>query len=409
MRPHTITALAAALAATWVSSAWAEDGTTFRFSGFGTVGAVQSSEKNADFTSLITQPNGAGHTRNPAFSPDSKLGGQVDAKFNPEFSATVQAAALLQNDNSYRPDLMLAFAKWQATPTLALRAGRLSWPLFLISDYRSVGYSLPWARPPVDFYHLVSAYHYDGVDATWSTMVGDVALKSQIYYAGKGTADTADAAITIDRSLGVNVTAESGPSTYRLSYVNLSKTTVSSGAIEAAFQGVRFGLPADALGPGSPALPASPALADQYEIRDETVRYYTAGFNYDPGEWFVMTELATANSVGFFPRQSFGYATAGLHRGDFTPYATLSAAHTKPAPLSGHPIVDALVQGAAAIGRKSLGAGLRWDARKNLTLKFQLDHTKLDEGSSGTLRNLQPGFQTGSSFNVLSATLDFVF
>ena len=59
--------------------------------------------------------------------------------------------------------------------------------------------------------------------------------------------------------------------------------------------------------------------------------------------------------------------------------------------------------------RKSVGAGLRWDARKNLAVKFQLDHTKLDQGSQGTLRNLHPGFQLGSSFNVLSATLDFVF
>jgi hypothetical protein len=370
---------------------------------------VHSSEKNADFTSLGTQPNGAGHTRNLAFSPDSKLGGQVDAKFNPRFSATVQAAALLQADNSYGPELMLAFGKWQATPTLALRAGRLSLPWFLISDYRTVGYSLPWTHPPLDFYHGVTAYHNDGADATWFTMVGDVALKSQIYYAGKGSGNTPEVDITTGRSMGVNITAENGSSIYRLSYVNLGKMKISSAAIDGAFQAVRFGLPADALGPGSPALPASPALADQYEIRDETMRYYSAGFNYDPGKWFVLTELATANSVGFFPRQAFGYATVGLRSGDLTPYATGSATRTKPAPLSGHPFVDALVEGAAAIGRKSLGASLRWDARKHLAVKVQLDHTKPDEGSSGTLRNLQPGFQTGSSFNVLSTTLDFLF
>ena len=30
-------------------------------------------------------------------------------------------------------------------------------------------------------------------------------------------------------------------------------------------------------------------------------------------------------------------------------------------------------------------------------------------GSPGTLINIQPGFQPGGTFNVLSATLDFVF
>ena len=151
MRLHPLTALATALYTLWASSAWAADGPSYRFSGFGTLGLVHSSEDNADFTTLTTQPNGAGHTRNPSFSLDSKLGAQVDAKLTPDISATAQAAALLQKDNSFGPDLMLGFVRWQTSPTLALRVGRLSLPWFLISDYRNVAYSLPWTHPPVDF------------------------------------------------------------------------------------------------------------------------------------------------------------------------------------------------------------------------------------------------------------------
>ena len=45
-----------------------------KFSGFGTLGVVSSSEKNAEFVSTALQPDGAGFSRNPAYSPDKKFG-----------------------------------------------------------------------------------------------------------------------------------------------------------------------------------------------------------------------------------------------------------------------------------------------------------------------------------------------
>jgi len=53
--------------------------------------------------------------------------------------------------------------------------------------------------------------------------------------------------------------------------------------------------------------------------------------------------------------------------------------------------------------------GCRWDFMKNTDLKLQYEHISLDPGSSGLLINLQPGYRTGSSFNVISATVDWVF
>jgi len=40
------------------TSAQAQSNTAFKFSGFGTLAATTSSEKNADFTSSYSQPNG---------------------------------------------------------------------------------------------------------------------------------------------------------------------------------------------------------------------------------------------------------------------------------------------------------------------------------------------------------------
>ena len=57
----------------------------------------------------------------------------------------------------------------------------------------------------------------------------------------------------------------------------------------------------------------------------------------------------------------------------------------------------------------TISVGVRWDFFKSLDLKLQYDHTRIGAGSTGALANVQPGFQTGSTFNLISATVDFVF
>jgi hypothetical protein len=53
--------------------------------------------------------------------------------------------------------------------------------------------------------------------------------------------------------------------------------------------------------------------------------------------------------------------------------------------------------------------GTRWDFAESATLKLQLDHMRLDAGSSANLINLQSGYVPGGKVNVFSATIDFVF
>ena len=59
--------------------------------------------------------------------------------------------------------------------------------------------------------------------------------------------------------------------------------------------------------------------------------------------------------------------------------------------------------------QKTISVGLRWDFAPNADVKLQFDHARLGAGSAGTLVNVQPGFTPGGSFNVFSATVDFVF
>jgi hypothetical protein len=67
---------ALALGALWYSGAGkagSSDDPTWSVNGFGTVGAVHSSDDQADFVSNPAQPKGAGYTAAWTATPDSKL------------------------------------------------------------------------------------------------------------------------------------------------------------------------------------------------------------------------------------------------------------------------------------------------------------------------------------------------
>jgi hypothetical protein len=57
----------------------------------------------------------------------------------------------------------------------------------------------------------------------------------------------------------------------------------------------------------------------------------------------------------------------------------------------------------------TFSVGGRWDFMRNATFTLQYDRTRVGAGSTGALRNIQPGFEPGGNVNVFSATIDFVF
>ena len=56
-----------------------------------------------------------------------------------------------------------------------------------------------------------------------------------------------------------------------------------------------------------------------------------------------------------------------------------------------------------------MSVGARWDVVRNVDIKLQFDHTSLGADSRGWLTNLQPGFPVGTSVDLTTATIDFVF
>lgn len=407
------------LMALYAAGARAEDtdASIFAISGFGTVGAVHSSEHQADYTnSPWYKPSGAGYSQNWSAGVDSRLALQLDAKFTPQLSAVVQAVSQLRYDNSYMPTLEWANIKYDFTSDFSARLGRIVMSTFLASDYRNVGYAYPWVRPPLDVYNMMPVNTNDGADASYRLHFGEVTNTVQGFYGVDNLKSPGNAfhpAVSNNparNSWAVFDTTESGPAIFRLAYQH---SNLSLDGVNAFFdQFKQFGT-------------QGINLANRYGAYKVPVLFWGASASYDPGRWFLMGEWGKSKiQPSFMGGQRAWYVSSGYRTGNFTPYA----AYTESKKLSNISdpglnlgLVNPFLAGYAAglnaglngflkpATGKTITLGCRWDFMKNTDLKLQYEHISLDAQSSGLLINLQPGFITGGNLNVVSATVDWVF
>jgi hypothetical protein len=409
------TLLAVALAVSLLASASAaragdEAGKpVWTLGGFGSVGVVHASERQADFVSNILKANGAGFTHRWSADVDSRLGAQLGVKLDPQWSAVLQLIAEQGVDNSYAPIVEWANVKYQATPDLSVRVGRIALPMFLAADYRKVAYAFPWVRTPVEVYGAIPVSSSDGVDLSYRWQRGDITNVTQVFYGStniKGSEHSRTKARDVN---GISNSTEYGALSVR---VGLFSGNLTTDAARRLFDGFRqFG-------------PQGVALADKYDLDHKRALGMTIGANYDPGKWFVMGEVGRTRVNAFLGDKITGYASAGYRFGNFTPYLAYSQVRTNsdtsdpglaltglPAPVAG--AAAALNAGlnrtlTMIAMQKTLTAGVRWDVKPDLAFKLQYDRVR-PQGSSGMLVNVQPAYQAGAALHVVSAVLDFVY
>jgi len=392
-------------------SALAADATTptWKVSGFGTLGLVHSNGNSADFTASVLRKDGAGATH--AWSPDvdSRLGAQLDLGMGP-WSAVLQVVSEQRLDGSYQPQVEWANIKYQLTPELAIRAGRIALPVFLAAEYRKVGYALPWVRTPVDVYGTLPISSSDGVDASWRWSTGAVRHNTQVL-AGRTNRDLANGLkIRAGQIRGISHSIERGALSGRLTAFT---GRLSTGIGRELFDALRlFG-------------PTGNALAERYAIDDKRVKMLSAGASYDPGPWFVTAEYGRTRTNSLLGDGNSMYVGAGWRQGALTPYAGYAqvrsdVALTDPGlPTAGLPpqLAGAAMALNAGVNsflktipvQSTFSAGVRWDAAPDVALKLQFDRVRPQDGSRGTLINPTPAFRSDRAFGIASVALDFVF
>ncbi|MCD2516102.1 hypothetical protein LQ564_07205 [Massilia sp. G4R7] len=403
--------LAGLLAATNACAADTADaaGPSWKFSGFGTLGAVHADTREADYTSTVMHATGAGRSAPWSVEVDSRLGAQLDVARGP-WSAVLQVVSEQDLEGGYAPRVEWANVKYQATPDLVIRLGRIALPVFLAADYRKVGYTLPWVRTPVEVYGSLPISSSDGVDATWRWSGGALRHATQVFWGHTDTHLYEDRRLHARGIVGLSHSIEGGALSLRLSALTAHLTT---GVGADLFQALRaFG-------------PQGRALAARYAIEDKRVSMASIGASYDPGAWFLNAEIGRANTDSLLGRTTAMYVGGGVRRGSLTPYAGYARVRAHGATSDPGLQLAALPAGArsaaAAVNlalntylatipqQSTASAGLRWDVLDNVALKAQYDRVVPGAGSRGSLINPSRDFRPGHGIHVTSLALDFVF
>lgn len=376
----------------------------FRFSGFGTLGVAGSDNDRADFIGNFFQPNGAGYTRDWSTTVDSRLGVQLTYLPTDKFSAVLQVTAEQEYDNSWDPDVEWAFLQYDFTPNLSLRAGRMILPLYMFSEFRKVGFALPWIRPPGELYNVPNNTT-DGLGVLYTHHFGEM---NYTFYGVYGEDDSRSPGGSHTRAregLTLSNTFEYKDTTFRAAYSRIKLTIEDVDDLFAIYR--VFGSEGE-------------EIYDEFSIRDREYAQFTLGVWHDPGKWFVGGEWSRAFTDTFLPPGNSWYVTGGYRINKFTPYLTysqtrlshgsipmLSAASGPPFVVA--PLNDLLVAVVRPIRQSTVAVGTRWDFAENASFKVQLDHIMTEENSSNNFINIQPNFDEGDSVNILSFTVDFVF
>lgn len=163
----------AALCGSLLVAAPAVQAADWAFSGFGTVGYARSDQPYL-YQRFIDEQG--------SFKRDTVLGGQLDLKLSPEWSATVQATAApsLKNDQGWALTPSWAFVSWRPGNDWLLRAGKQRIPVYLNSENRDVGQTYDFVRLPAEVYATAPANECTGlyVAHNWLPQAGEATLEA---------------------------------------------------------------------------------------------------------------------------------------------------------------------------------------------------------------------------------------
>lgn len=388
-----------------------------RFSGFGTLGIVHSSDKDADFRGNLEQNTGAGRSNTHDSGVDSVLGAQADLQFMQNLTGTAQIVTRRLSDyNSTRPYFEWANIKYQATRDLSVRAGRVVAPMFMISDSRMVGYSQTMVRPPEEVYFINPITYVNGADINYKFSSGSVLYKVGATV-GKLNQSLVSAVGTFNYKFDaklINGAAEYNGSTLRLGYGRVDLTAKAE-ALDAYDRGMSTLVNA--------GVPNASTIQNNTSHTDNPVDMYTLGYVYDKKEWLVQSEFVSRKSRSDLVLDLDGFSLLGGYRiGKWTPFLGYAHMSTKNPVILPSLNTSSLPPGQAGAinalnatyqmrhNRTTWSLGTRWDVIDNVALKMQFDRTDKEKGGTGLFVNSTPEFNNNDrKINVYSATLDFVF
>ena len=370
-------------------------------SGFGTLGAVTTDNKDVWFTRYGVNFPG---NKDPDFSPDTLLGLQASLRLTPSNDITVQVVAREDGGESEDPRVTLAFLRQTLAPGLSLRLGRVRVPFFMLSDSLYVNYANMWVRPPVEVYGLNPFNDLDGIDLLYHTRIGELDAEIHPYY-GSGEIPFPEGKARLKETAGVNVMLTQGDYSLHL------------GHGEARFALERGDARFRALAAGLRAIRQQDVI-DDLSGTDGRTSFNSIGLQWDDGTWQLVGEYARRRANRYVVSAHGWYLSLGRRFGNVMPYVTF-ARQTLDRPIAEANIPPGrlarawdLFQTSRNNAQHSLTLGTRWDLASHAALKAEASHIRPDRNSWGSFFPSHPGVPTqigGKTMTTFSLSLDLSF
>jgi hypothetical protein len=345
-------------------------GDYFSFNGFGTLGIVQTDTNQGQF---VRDDESNGATTHASFNVDSDLGLQGTVQPTTWLSGTVQLLSKERTEKNIDTEVEWAYAKVEPVTGLAFLGGRMTLPMFLVSDSRDVNYANTWVRPPNEVYGQALLHRLEGGEVRYRLPIESTTLTVMVL-AGDSQLDVPNSGVA-----GFDVKNVRGWN----AQWNTEWVTLRAGRVW-----------------GNPQLDAG-----------STDRYTFTGFGatVDRNNIVVQSEYVTRRSefgAGVVNANGW-YALAGYRFRPFLPYVSYAKAQDSLPSLS-H----------LTNPQSTVATGVRWDAFKSADLKLQVERVNTyDTAGMSFSTPLSPGTGLGPPVNAaitkpvlaFSLVLDVVF
>ena len=388
---------------------------------YGTLGYSQLGTQGAH-TFIRELGQGPDPSRSRSWLPDSRVALQVGKKISAQTDAVVQVVARDKVKATVENSIEWAYVSHRPTENLNVRIGRVGVDVFLLSDYRSLGYAQTTVRPNVEFYGFQPFYALDGLDATYThtTDAARWSLKAQV---GRSQTDVAlfDGSVLhliANDVVDVTLAREWGP--WRLK-AGLSSMKTPDDVAPVPLKDPLAGIAA--LGVPGISQEAA-ALARGMEVKGAHFNYAALGASFDDSVWSVQAELCriTVNQK-MLVSGSAAYLTVGRRFASVMPFASVSRfAPDREATVAQHnwsallgPQAGALqavsvrATDTARIEQRTVSFGARWDFHPQAALKVQWDRFHIQQSGYGLWRSDVSAALNEGRMSMVTASIDWTF
>jgi hypothetical protein len=347
------------------SIALAQDNLSERieFSGFARVVAGYLDEDSASYQ---------GYSNNLSLSEQSLVALQADIKITDTINFSTQLLAHSGDDRKSGVEWM--YLSYEPNQNWRFKAGKLRTPFFRHSDVLDVGFAYPWITPPQQVYSAFLFSDYNGLTGTYRFNVSSLNFELEAYYGkydGEFTSGNRRVDLVVDEIKGIIISATRGNLSMRISSFESSDFYADIPEFE------QLSLALDQAG---------------FSKNAESLRFngeaqgYQANINYDTLDYFFAAEwMKIESDLIAVPQVDAAYVTAGYNFYPFQIHLTYSVSNStnntvdNMIPVGVAPQLDQLyyaydqvLSARALYSLDSLSLGLRWDFRRNMSMKAEV-------------------------------------